>query len=132
MNAALTLDSFLVEALNFAPESRLELADAFGNRQGHAAFFIKRVGQFRVFNGQPRQASGFQFFNAAHDRERIAKAMIGIEEEGQRCRARNATRLFRQFRQRDDDEIRRTQNDKRRHRACHEQTFIADLFGRAS
>ena len=27
MNAALTLDSFLVEAMNFDPESRLELAE---------------------------------------------------------------------------------------------------------
>jgi putative addiction module component (TIGR02574 family) len=27
MNAALTLDSFLAEAMNFAPESRLELAE---------------------------------------------------------------------------------------------------------
>ena len=79
--------------------------------QAEQARFARAMcaGQVCVFNGEGRNAGGFQFLHRAHHIQRIAVAVIGIHHQWRRPGAADATCLFGKFRQRHQNKVRRAQ-----------------------
>jgi hypothetical protein len=76
-------------------------------------------------------APRFKFLHGAADIERVAIAMIGIDQHRQRRSARHPPHLFGKLRQRDQGNVGIPQHRERSHRAAEHADLEAEILGNA-
>ena len=69
------------------------LADALLQRDDGRLLFAVGAGQDGVFDHQAGDARGLQFLHGAHDIQRVAVAVIGVDHQRQLAGAVDAVRL---------------------------------------
>jgi hypothetical protein len=94
-----------------------QLAEHFLERDQTFGLPAERGGQHRVLDGQRRDAGRLQLLDRAHDVERVAVAVIGVDHQRQVAPARDAADLLGELGQRQDDEIGRPEDRRRGDRA---------------
>jgi hypothetical protein len=111
-------------------EGRFHLADSFVDRQHprrpHRAEGLRQVG---ILNRQCGDAGGLQLLDRPLHVQRVAVAMIGIDEQRQVARAVDPVGLLRELRQCKDKQIRRAEYGERRHRARKHADLETDILG---
>ena len=110
---------------------RLHLADALCDRDQRRARRAVAGRQRRVLDGHAGDARGLEFFHGAFDVERVAVAVIGVDQERQLAGAVDAVGLLREFGQREHDDVGRAEHRERRDRAGEHAGLEAEILGDA-
>ena len=108
------------------------LADAFLKRcQLRLVACAKRTRQQRVLDADAGHPGRLQFLDGTHHRERIAVAMVGIDDQPYPAGTAYPARLLRQFGERQQDQVRCAENRQCCDGSAHDAEFEAKLVGDA-
>jgi hypothetical protein len=114
-----------------AGQRRAHLADALGDRDELRVVATERRWQQRVLDGQAGDAGGLQFLDRALDAERVAIAVVGVDQERQRTGAVDAVGLGGEFTEREHADVGRGQHAERADRTREHHRLETEVAGDA-
>lgn len=89
----------------------------------------KGTGKIGIFDGQSGYARRFEFFDGAHDVQRVAVAVVCVAQQRQVARTTDAMRLRCEFGQRKNNEVRRPEHGHRGHGSGEHPELEAQILG---